>query len=101
MQLAFSQVAGLAHIDKIIIHSLDFSLYQVSIELDGREFYLTDNKGKMLRAFNIIELQKKFRAFPYASMVLRHRSAYDEMIGLSEAASDNFLEVPLKDNRLG
>ena len=32
--------------------------------------------------------------------VLRHTSAYDEMIGAAEKTSHNTLEVPLKDNQL-
>ena len=32
--------------------------------------------------------------------VLRHTSAYDEMIGGPEKTSDNLLEVPLADNQL-
>jgi len=37
---------------------------------------------------------------PTIKSVLRHTSAYDEMIGGPEKISSNLLEVPLADNEL-
>lgn len=102
MLLAFSQLKHFQPIEKVVIHSIDLSLYQASIEVDGKNFYMTDDKGEMVRAFNIIDLQKKFRGIDYRTMVLRHESAYDEMIGQAEKSpGQNMLEVPLKDNDYG
>jgi len=47
-----------------------------------------------------VELQKKLRNILAEQAVLRHTSAYDEMIGAAEKSSHNTLEVPLKDNQL-
>ena len=100
--LKLSQLNTLPQIDKVIIHSIDLSLYQMSVELDGAEYYITDNKGDLLRAFNILDLQKKVRGQRYSKMVLRQISAYDEMIGMpnKDGEASNALEVEIKDNDL-
>jgi len=100
--LKLSQLNTLPQIDKVIIHSIDLSLYQMSVELDGTEYYITDNKGNLLRAFNILDMQKKVRGQRYKKMVLRQISAYDEMIGLPQKSDEasNALEVEIKDNEL-
>ena len=102
MLLKISQLHSLGKLDKIIFHSIDISLYQVSVELDGSEYYVTENNGDFLRAFNILDLQKRMRGFEREKMVLRQSSAYDEMIGMSpdSAANSNTLEVEISDNYL-
>lgn len=86
--------------EKLIYHSIDLSLYQVSAVVEGEEHYITDEKGKFLRSVNLIELQKLLKNLPTIKSVLRHTSAYDEMIGGPEKISSNLLEVPLADNEL-
>jgi hypothetical protein len=87
-------------IDKLIYHSIDLSLYQVSAIIDGEEQYITDGKKGFLRASNIIDLQKLLKDVKAKETVLRHTSAYDEMVGGPEKVSSNLLEVPLADNKL-
>ncbi|MDG1749366.1 MAG: DUF6482 family protein [Porticoccaceae bacterium] len=87
-------------VDKLIYHSIDLSLYQVSAMIDGVEHYVTDSNQKYLRAINLIELQKLMRLVKSRSEVLRHTSAYDEMIGTSAKTASNMLEVPIQDNQL-
>ncbi|MEE4244036.1 MAG: DUF6482 family protein [Kangiellaceae bacterium] len=99
--LHLAQLTHMQPIDKLIIHSIDISLYQALIEKDGVEFLIADNKGKPLRSFNIIELQKQFRGLRIKASVLRHESPYDEMIGHNFEPANNRLEVPLGDNELG
>lgn len=102
MLITLAQLYHLGSVDKVIIHSIDMSLYQLSVELDGKEFYVTDNKGKLLRAFNTLQLQKQVRSIEVKKMLLRHTSAYDEMIGLAEPHkhNSNMLEVEICDNDL-
>lgn len=95
-----SKLAKYFFVDKLIYHSIDISLYQVSVVLEGQEQYVTDDKGKVLRSFNLIALQKKLSKVNAKETVLRHESAYDEMIGGPEKTSPNTLEVPLGDNQL-
>ena len=87
-------------VDKVIYHSIDLSLYQVSAMIDGVEHYVTDSNDKYLRAVNLIELQKLMRLVKSRNEVLRHTSAYDEMIGTSAKTASNMLEVPIQDNQL-
>jgi len=95
-----SKLAKYFFVDKLIYHSIDISLYQASAVLEGKEHYITDDKGKVLRSFNLIELQKILRKIKAKETVLRQESAYDEMIGGPEKISPNTLEVPLGDNQL-
>ena len=46
-------------IDKLVYHSLDQSLYQVSVVIEGEESYISDDNGKLLRSHNLNQLQKK------------------------------------------
>jgi hypothetical protein len=87
-------------VDKLIYHSIDLSLYQVSTMIDGEEHYVTDNNHKYLRGVSLIELQKLMRLVKSRNNVLRHTSAYDEMIGTSCKKGSNMLEVPIQDNQL-
>ncbi|MCY0966871.1 DUF6482 family protein [Parathalassolituus penaei] len=87
-------------IDTLVVHSLDLMLYQVSVVLDGRELYVTDNQGKLLRSHNLVSIQALFEGWPVAEMRLRQSSAYDEMIG-QPLRETNQLDVPLGRNRVG
>jgi len=101
MSIRFSELSKRKVIDKVIIHSLHTSLFQVSVVVGSHEAFVVDDAGKMLRGANIISLQKLFRSLNYRAMVLRHQSAYDEMIGQPEnSGTSNTLEVPLVDHRL-
>jgi hypothetical protein len=79
---------------------VDLSLYQVSAIIDGQEHYVTNGKNQFLRAANVIELQKLLKDVTAKESVLRHTSAYDEMVGGPEKTFSNLLEVPLADNKL-
>lgn len=87
-------------LDKLIFHSIDLSLYQLSAIIEGEEHYVSDESGALLRAFNLVELQKLAAKVNARETVLRHNSAYDEMIGGPEKIGQNTLEVPLSDNKL-
>lgn len=100
MSITLSKLQKYFAVEKLIYHSIDLSLYQVSVVVEGEEHYITDEKGKFLRSVNLIELQKLLKNLPAIKSVLRHTSAYDEMIGGPEKISSNLLEVPLADNEL-
>lgn len=89
-----------AEIDKIIIHSLDQMLYQVSVMLAGQEYFVVDKQSKLIRSHNILSIQALFDGLNCKSMVLRQQSAYDEMVG-QPPKGDNTLEVPLGNQGLG
>ena len=93
MKIKLSELRRLKYIEKVILHCQDQSLYLVSVQMDNKERYVTDERGSFLKSFNKLSLQNKFKDMIIVEMVLRHQSPYDEMIGLSEEGSDNTLEV--------
>ena len=87
-------------IDQLIVHSLDLCLYQVSVRVGEEEFMICDDKGELLRAHSIVDIQRKCRRLNVNKQVLRQESAYDEMVGGPAKGEGNRLEVPLGDNKL-
>ena len=100
MAIALSKLTKYFVVDKLIYHSIDLSLYQVSAIIEGVEHYVSDERGKLLRSTKLLELQKQLRKVTAEITVLRQTSAYDEMIGGPEKSGTNALEVPLADNQL-
>ncbi|WP_281286373.1 DUF6482 family protein [Pleionea sediminis] len=101
MNKTLQQLKMLQPLDKIIVHSIGMSLYQVSIIKDNRTYWLANSNGNLFKANNVLTVQKLFRSLNFLLMVLRHESAYDEMIGHDDTSpKNNRLEVPLKDNFL-
>ncbi len=86
-------------VDKLVFNSLDVALYNVSAIIDGEEHIITDEKGSHLTSRNLLFLQKQLRNVKSQKQVLRHVSAYDEMIG-GPVKTSNVLEVSLGDNKL-
>ena len=100
MAIALSKLNKYFVVEKLIYHSIDLSLYQVSATIEGVEHYVSDERGKLLRSTKLLELQKQLRKVTAEITVLRQTSAYDEMIGGPEKSGTNALEVPLADNQL-
>ena len=101
MTISLKALRRQTEIEKVIIHSLDCALYQVSAIVAGEERYVTDEQGKFLRSHNKLSLQNLFSDLPVRRMVLRQQSAYDEMVGQPARNGDNFLEVPLGNTEIG
>ena len=100
MTISLNKLQKYFVMEKLIYHSVDLSLYQVSAIVEGEEHYITDNNGKLLKARSLVELQKELRSLAPEKTVLRHTSAYDEMVGGPPKGASNALEVPLTDNEL-
>ena len=98
MTMRLSELLKRSVVDKLIFHSVELSLYQVSAVVDGAEAYITDDRGQYLHSRSLSELRKLFRDCRAWRTVLRHTSAYDEMIGGPETYGNNMLEVRLGDN---
>lgn len=95
MKISLKALRDFQPLEKVVIHSLDCALYQVSVMLNGKEHYVTNDKGALLRSRAILEMQAHFKDFAMQRMVLRQVSAYDEMVGQPQRPGDNALEVPL------
>lgn len=89
-------------VDKLIIRCLEQALYQAVVVIEGEEHIVWDTPNKTLLSRNLIQLREKFEHFDIQEYVLRHESAYDEMIGLptdnQHRRDNNRMEVPLAKN---
>ncbi|MEH6592125.1 MAG: DUF6482 family protein [Halioglobus sp.] len=79
----------------VVIHSLDQSLYQLSALVDGEEHLVMDDNGRPYRSRNLEKVREILQLLPVASITLRQKSAYDEMIGQPSREEDNTLEIAL------
>ncbi|QFU06223.1 hypothetical protein FIU82_14635 [Pseudoalteromonas sp. THAF3] len=98
MGIDFTNLQHHQPIQKVVIHSLDMALYQVSVVINNIEYYVKDPRGEILKAISPLHIQKLFDDIAYHAMVLRHSSAYDEMCGQPTRQQDNTLEVPYGKN---
>ncbi|MCG7542255.1 hypothetical protein EXT48_00190 [Pseudoalteromonas sp. CO348] len=100
MAIAFSKLKQHQPLQKVIVHSIDLALYQVSVLINNVEYYVTEENGEFLKAHNPLQIQKRLLDISYMEMVIRHQSAYDEMVGHPVSVNDNTLEVPFGRNNL-
>jgi hypothetical protein len=82
-------------IDRLIIESVDLSLYIAHAEIDGQRWLLTDNAGKILTTRNLLDMKTALVDLKAKERILTQRSAYDEMVGQGFAPAEEALEVPL------
>ena len=95
MKISLQQLQHSVGLTRVVIHSLDFSIYLAYAEFGGDPLLVTEADGKPLRTRNITEMKQRLAAVPLPALFLRHQSAYDEMIGQPIRQGDNGLEVPL------
>ena len=82
-------------IEKLIVESVDLSLYIAHAVVDGEQRLIVERDGKPLKTRNLLEMKKAFRPLKAERVVLIQRSPYDEMVGQGFAAADNTMELPL------
>ncbi|CAH9055068.1 hypothetical protein PSEHALCIP103_01163 [Pseudoalteromonas haloplanktis] len=100
MGIQFSELKKHQPLQKVVVHSLEMALYQVSVVINNVEYYVQESNGEFVKALSPLHIQKRFEDIAYAQMMLRHISAYDEMCGQPEKISSNMLEVPFGQNNL-
>lgn len=98
--IEFSELVHHQPLQKVVVHSRDLALYQVSVLINHVEYIVKEANGEFLNAVNPLEVQKRFDGLNYLTMVLRHESAYDEMIGQPVRKEQNVLEVSFGQNHL-
>ncbi|TCO77057.1 DUF6482 family protein [Chromatocurvus halotolerans] len=86
---------GARHVQKLVIESVDLSLYIAEATVDDEVHLVVDDAGKPLRERNLTGMKRHFAGMSVDACVLRQRSAYDEMIGHRWQAADNTLEIPM------
>ena len=82
-------------IDRLVIESVDLSLYIAHAERAGERHLITDERGRALKTRNLLDMKSALAGLNAAQRVLVQRSSYDEMVGQSFAPADNALEVTL------
>ena len=92
MYISLEALQKLNFVDKAIIHSHDQSLYLLSVEIDGKEYFVKETKNNFLKSFGISDILMQFPITRIGEVWLRQKTPYDEMIGLSVGA-DNTLDV--------
>lgn len=93
MKIAFDELIS-KNIQKLVIQSLDCSLYQALVVIDNTEYVVYKDK-KALLSRNLVELREAFEHLTIEQRVLRQESAYDEMVGQAVKSCSNRMEVPL------
>ena len=95
MKLSFAEFSQLKQPAHVVIHSLEQALYQVTVDIDGKQCLLVENSGKTFRCHSLQRAREALRNYPVASLTLRQQSAYDEMVGQPVREQDNVMEVSL------
>ena len=84
-----------AEVERLIIESVDLSLYLARAVIAGEEYLIADRDGKFLKTHNLLAMKRRLKQCVDCEIFLRQQSAYDEMVGHSYAASANTMEVSL------
>jgi len=84
-----------AMVTKLVIESVDLSLYIAHATVGEVERVIADRQGRVLKTHNLLEMQRTLRKSLDCHFFLRQRSAYDEMVGHQHQAADNCMELPL------
>lgn len=90
-------VAELAQqaLDRVVIESVDLSLYIAHAEAGRRRWLICDREGRPLKTRNLLDMKKALASLQATERVLEQRSAYDEMVGNASPPCDNSLQIPL------
>ncbi|MEM6301257.1 MAG: DUF6482 family protein [Pseudomonadota bacterium] len=94
MKITLSELKDLP-IEKLIIESVDLSLYIAHALVNGERRLIAQRDGTTLKTKNLLEMKKKLRPLHAPSTVLTQRSSYDEMVGQGFPPSDNTMEITL------
>ncbi len=95
MTISLRELGSMEGPFKATVHSLERSLYQVTVVVDGRERLLVEDSGRAFRRRSINAVREALSGVALQDMALRQVSAYDEMIGHPPREYDNALTVPI------
>ena len=82
-------------IEKAIIESVDLALYRLLVVIDDKEVLVLEKENKPLVRHNQNSIRELLTPFTIKLLVLRHQSAFDEMVGQPPKAGSNRMEIPL------
>jgi len=95
MKITLQQLQNSVGLKRVVVHSLDFSIYLAYAEFAEGVFLVTEADGKPLRTSNVTAMKQRLAAVAAPELCLRQQSAYDEMVGQPPRAGSNALEIPL------
>lgn len=95
MKITLQQLHNSIGLTRVVVHSLDFSIYLAYAEFGEDALLVTEADGKPLRTSNLTAMKQRLAAVATPELYLRHQSAYDEMVGQPLREGDNALEIPL------
>lgn len=95
MSISLADLFNVGGAVKGVVHSIEGSIYRLSVVSHGREMHVLDSDGKAFRRRSIEEVREALQGSRVERLVLRQQSAYDEMIGQAVRQEDNTLEVQL------
>jgi hypothetical protein len=94
MKIALSALRRKA-VERLLIESVDLSLYIAHAEIDGERYLITDAAGRVLKTANLMAMKEALLPVRAEQRLLLQRSAYDEMVGQGFEPADNAMEIPL------
>ncbi|WP_415837804.1 DUF6482 family protein, partial [Pseudoalteromonas ostreae] len=57
MAIKLSELKNYQPLQKVIVHSLEMALYQVSVMINNVEYYVTDEQGEFIRGLSPLHIQ--------------------------------------------
>lgn len=94
MKILFENLETEMPIDLAVILSLDMSMYQLLVFIDGEERLVWESVLLPLTARSLTAMRDRIKHLALGSIVMRQNSAYDEMISQPLRVA-NTLELPL------
>jgi hypothetical protein len=95
MKITVQQLQNSVGLTRVVVHSLDFSIYLAYAEFGDEAFLITESDGKPLRTSNLTAMKQRLAGVAAPALYLRQQSAYDEMVGQPLRDGANTLEIPL------
>ncbi len=96
MKITLGQLRTGKPVERVVIHSIDCSLYIARAIVGGEEHLITDDAGATLKTRNLLDMKQHLSGIPIGELFLQQQSAYDEMVGQPGPAGSNRMEVPLE-----
>lgn len=98
MKITLSNLLRQGHADKVIVYAMEHALYTVAIEHAQARFYLMENDAQTFQRRSLNAVKQALDSLAIGELVLKHESAYDEMIGQAVRDGSNALEISLGKN---
>lgn len=95
MKITLQQLQNSVGLTRMVVYSLDLSIYLAYAEFSEEAFLVTEIDGKPLRTSNLTAMKQRLAGVAAPELYLRQQSAYDEMVGQPLRDGANTLEIPL------